>query len=93
LAGFDNITVGVGFWAIFILSPISSERHRQILVSFVSGGSPLDRCDEYRRFAEACIEMARHQEDRHERAILLQMAYIWSRLAEQAAAFAKGDAT
>jgi hypothetical protein len=27
-----------------------------------------------------------------ERAILLQMAYIWSRLAEQAAALAKGDA-
>jgi len=52
----------------------------------------VDRCDEYRRFAEACIEMARQQQGPHERAILLQMAYIWSRLAEQAAAFAKDGA-
>jgi hypothetical protein len=51
----------------------------------------LDRCDEYRRFAEACIKLARDQESPHERATLLQMAYIWSRLAEQAAAFAKDE--
>ena len=50
--------------------------------------SPLERCDEYRRFAEACIELARHQETPQERAVLLQMALIWSRLAERAAAFA-----
>jgi hypothetical protein len=37
--------------------------------------------------------MARHQESPQERAILLQMAYIWSRLAEQAAAFAKDEAS
>jgi len=49
----------------------------------------LERIDEYRRLAESCIEMARHQESAQERAILLQMALIWSRLAEQAAAFAK----
>jgi hypothetical protein len=49
----------------------------------------LDRCDEYRRFAEACLEMARLQESPQERAILLQMAYIWSRLAEQAATLLK----
>lgn len=49
----------------------------------------MDRCDEYRRFAEACLELARQQESPQERAILLQMAYIWSRLAEQAAALAK----
>jgi hypothetical protein len=49
----------------------------------------LDRCDDYRRFAEACLELARQQASPQERAILLQMAYIWSRLAEQAAALAK----
>jgi hypothetical protein len=53
------------------------------------GVCPLERCDEYRRFAEACIELARHQETPQERAVLLQMALIWSRLAERAAAFAK----
>ena len=46
----------------------------------------MDRCDAYRRFAETCLETARRQESPQERAILLQMAYIWSRLAEQAAA-------
>ena len=49
----------------------------------------MDRCDEYRRFAEACLERARQQASPQERAVLLQMAYIWSRLAEQAAALAK----
>jgi len=58
----------------------------------LSGNSHVDRVDEYRRFAEACVEMARHQESPHNRAVLLQMAYIWSRLAEQAAAFAKPEA-
>ena len=53
------------------------------------GAAFLERIDEYRRLAESCIEMARHQESAQERAILLQMALIWSRLAEQAAAFAK----
>ncbi len=48
----------------------------------------MERCDEYQRFAAACIELARAQETPRERAILLQMALIWSRLAEQAAAFA-----
>jgi hypothetical protein len=50
----------------------------------------LDRCDSYRRFAETCLDMARLQESPQERAILLQMAYIWSRLAEQAAALLQG---
>ena len=37
----------------------------------------MERCDEYRRFAEACIELARHQKTPQERAVLLQMALIW----------------
>jgi len=45
----------------------------------------VDRCDEYRRFAEACVELARHQEGPQERAALLQMALIWSRFAEHVA--------
>jgi hypothetical protein len=57
------------------------------------GGMGLvERCDEYRRFAEACVEMARHQDSPQDRAVLLQMAYIWSRLAEQAAALARDEA-
>jgi hypothetical protein len=53
----------------------------------------LERVDEYRHFAEACIELARHQESSQERAILLQMALIWSRLAEHAVTFAKDEAS
>ena len=80
---------------ISIRSPISSERNHGFLVTDPTAGcgmSLVDQCDEYRRFAEACIEMARRQQSPHERAILLQMAYIWSRLAEQAAAVAKDEA-
>jgi hypothetical protein len=70
--------------------PSSTERHRRFHVIIAYWGVfPLERCDEYRRFAEACIELARHQETPQERAVLLQMALIWSRLAEQAVTFAK----
>ena len=67
--------------------------HRNATVGFTlssrtEGVFPLERCDEYRHFAEACIELARHHETPQERAVLLQMALIWSRLAERAAAFA-----
>ena len=70
---------------------VESQFHRNAIVGFTlpprtEGGVPLDRCDEYRRFAEACIEFARHQEGPQERAALLQMALIWSRLAEHVAA-------
>ncbi len=72
--------------------PPTPERNQEFrITSTTAGGGLVDRCDEYRHFAEACIEMARDQEDPHERVILLQMAYIWSRLAEQAAAFANDE--
>jgi hypothetical protein len=35
----------------------------------------------YRRFAQECLEMARTTEDPQSRAVLLQMAQVWARLA------------
>ncbi len=41
------------------------------------------RSDRYRRFAEQCIEMARTARDERTRAVLIQMAQVWFRLAEE----------
>ena len=47
----------------------------------------MDKFEEYRRFAAACLEMARtmHSQTTQERATLIEMARLWSRLAERAA--------
>jgi hypothetical protein len=45
----------------------------------------VDRCDAYRHFAEQCIELARAMDSPQDRSTLLQMALVWSRLAEYAA--------
>lgn len=45
----------------------------------------MDRCDAYRHFAAQCLELSRSMEASQDRAVLLQMALIWSRLAECAA--------
>jgi hypothetical protein len=50
----------------------------------------MDRCDAYRHFSAQCLELARSMEAPQDRATLLQMALIWSRLAECAAQGAMG---
>jgi hypothetical protein len=45
-----------------------------------------DRCEAYRHFAAQCLELARHIDGPQDRTILLEMALLWSRLAELAAA-------
>jgi hypothetical protein len=50
----------------------------------------MDRCDAYRHFSAQCLELARSMETPQDRATLLQMALIWSRLAECAAQGAIG---
>jgi hypothetical protein len=42
----------------------------------------VDRSDQYRRFAQECLEMARTSESDQTRVILLQMAQVWFRLAK-----------
>lgn len=44
--------------------------------------SALARSEEYRRFAQECLEMARTAEDERSRAVLIQMAQVWLRLAQ-----------
>ena len=42
----------------------------------------MDRSDQYRRFAQECLEMARTSESEQTRVVLIQMAQVWFRLAE-----------
>ncbi len=50
-----------------------------------SGEDALERCDAYRHFAAQCVELARNMDTPYDRTILLEMALLWSRLAEIAA--------
>lgn len=45
----------------------------------------IDRCDTYCRSAAQCTALARKMESLEDRAVLLQMALMWVRLAEHAA--------
>ena len=42
----------------------------------------MHRSDQYRRFAQECLEMARTSESDQTRVVLIQMAQVWFRLAE-----------
>ncbi len=41
------------------------------------------RWDEYRRFSEDCLELARGAEDEQRRRLFLHMAQVWLEFAEQ----------
>jgi hypothetical protein len=45
----------------------------------------VDSCDAYRHFAAKCVELARGMDSARDRSIMLEMALLWSRLAEYAA--------
>jgi hypothetical protein len=49
----------------------------------------VDRCDAYRHCAAKCVELARTMDSARDRSVMLQMALVWSRLAEYAAAARK----
>ncbi len=44
----------------------------------------MGRSAEYRRFAVRCLEIARATKDERTRAVMLEMAQVWSRLADEA---------
>jgi hypothetical protein len=45
--------------------------------------SCVPRSEQYRRFAQECLVLARNAEDERTRASLLHMAQVWCRLAEE----------
>jgi len=47
------------------------------------GHSCVPKSDQYRRFAQECLLLARDAEDERARASLLHMAQVWFRLAEE----------
>ena len=44
----------------------------------------MSKADEYRRFARECLEIAETIEDPQSRAVMLHMAQVWFRWAEDA---------
>lgn len=65
--------------------------HRETGAGTVRGTSPLRRTeqtglgkpDHYRRFARACLEMAEDARDRRVQALMIHMAQVWVRLAQE----------
>ncbi len=53
----------------------------------------MQRSEEYRRFAQECLDMSRTTEDERSRALLIQMAQIWLRLAQGLEQTGKTDAS
>ena len=51
----------------------------------VRGSCCVTKLEQYRRFARACLELARNAEDKRARASLLHMAQVWHRLAGEPA--------
>jgi hypothetical protein len=45
----------------------------------------MDSCNAYRHFAAKCVGLARKMDPSRDRSIMLEMARVWSRLAEYAA--------
>jgi predicted component of type VI protein secretion system len=43
----------------------------------------MSQSDEYRRFAQRCLEISETVQDERSRAVLIQMAQVWFRLAEE----------
>jgi hypothetical protein len=52
----------------------------------------MGRAQEYRLFAARCLEVARATADSQTKAVMLQMAQVWSRLAEEIEAAARESA-
>jgi hypothetical protein len=47
-----------------------------------------DRADDYRGHAVECLRLAQASEDPHNKALLLEMAQVWVKMAEKARASA-----
>jgi hypothetical protein len=47
----------------------------------MGGVACVDRSDQYRRFAQECLEMAQTSDSGQTRVVLIQMAQVWFRLA------------
>jgi hypothetical protein len=53
----------------------------------------LGRSQQYRIFAARCVEIARAIKDEQTKAAMLQMAQVWSRIANEADALASAGAS
>jgi hypothetical protein len=58
------------------------EQKPSICIQIMGSESLMSSSEQYRRFAQECLEMACLATDERRRAIFLQMAQVWFRLAE-----------
>jgi hypothetical protein len=56
---------------------------RQALVLAYRQAFLMSKSEDYRRFARACLEIADVTEDQQIRAVFIQMAQVWFRMAEE----------
>ncbi len=54
-----------------------------MLTYLIASGFHMDRSNRYRRFAKECLELARTGVSEKSKAVLLQMAHVWSQLADK----------
>lgn len=56
---------------------------RQVFFSAVGGETGLSKSEQYRRFARECLKMADEASDHRVQALMIHMAQVWVRLAQQ----------
>jgi hypothetical protein len=80
----EALTENRSGWFDVSLCPFSDTGTPSVLLRCVHawGKACMDRSEAYRHFAAQCLEMARTMKSQQDRAILLEMALLWSRLAE-----------
>lgn len=54
-----------------------------LLLRVLSGGGVLSKTRQYRQYARECLEMAGEATELSVRAVLIHMAAVWQRLADQ----------
>jgi hypothetical protein len=74
------------FYDGFALCPLADTGTSSVWLRCVLAGGQcgMDRSEVYRQFAAQCLDMARGMDSQYDRTVLLEMALLWSRLAEHA---------
>jgi hypothetical protein len=69
-------------WGSFFVKRKERRWHFRVALR-LGGRSCVPKSEQYRRLAQACLEIARNAEDERARASLRHMAQVWFRLAEE----------
>jgi hypothetical protein len=76
-----------GIWALQLCAMAGTKtmlQRLEFLVRIYRGGPIMADVERYRRYAAECLRIAQQAMDENQKALLLQMAEHWRRLAEKA---------